>query len=70
MKAVKWCRLILAQGCIISSIVMIAIHILDWYNPFMNFAGHGIVVEYVLCGCALVLGVIDTFWKEKGRKHN
>lgn len=39
--------------------VTIAVHVLDWYNPFMDFSGHATAILYMLCGAAILLGVLQ-----------
>lgn len=43
----------------ICSCVMIVIHILDWYNPFMDFSGHSLWVLYLLCAATILSDLID-----------
>ncbi len=50
-----------AHICIICSLVLLVIKILDWYNPFMDFMGRSEPVQYLLCIGALILGVMQTF---------
>ena len=39
---------ILRQAGVICSLVCIAAAVLDWYNPFMDFSGHVIVIQKML----------------------
>ena len=39
---------ILRQAGVICSLVCIAVAVLDWYNPFMDFSGHVIVIQKML----------------------
>lgn len=49
--------------CIICSIVLLIIQILDWYNPFMDFMGHAMFVLYILCASATGLGIYEVYLK-------
>lgn len=48
---------IIAHGCVICSLTMIVVYILDWYNPYMDFAGHATIIQYLLCIFAFLLGI-------------
>lgn len=41
-------RKILLHIAVICSFVCIIAKILDWYNPFMDFTGHIVVIQIVL----------------------
>lgn len=43
---------------IICSMTLITAQILDWYNPFMDFFGHSVVVLYALYVSTLMAGLI------------
>lgn len=51
--------------CIICSLTMIVVQILDWYNPFMDFAGHTKYVLYTWCAASLIAGLIYIFADKK-----
>lgn len=57
---------ILIHICVISCIVVAVIHILDWYNPYMDFAGHIAFAEPCLIISALLLS-IEAFLGRKGQ---
>lgn len=48
---------ILIHICVISCIVVAVVNILDWYNPYMNFAGHIAFAEPCLIVSALLLSI-------------
>ena len=45
MRAVSLIKGILLNIC---SMVCIALKVLDWYNPYMDFAGHAVFIPYTL----------------------
>lgn len=49
-------REILQNICIICSMALLAVQVLDWYNPFMDFMGHSMFLLYLLCTATIVLG--------------
>lgn len=59
MKIRKRLRLLLAHICIIVSIVCLVTRILDWYNPYMDFANQTVMVQYILCIGAFLLGILQ-----------
>ena len=56
MKLLRISKFIFSNLCIICSIAMIAVSVLDWFNPYMDFAGHARFVLYILCVSAAGLG--------------
>lgn len=58
MKLLRIIQKILIHIGIICSLALITVHILDWYNPFMDFAGHTVLILYILCGTTLLSGLI------------
>lgn len=60
---------ILNHICIICSIALLAVQILDWYNPFMDFMGHSIFLLYLLCVGTLLLGTERLLKEEKGSSN-
>ena len=62
MKKVK--KILLHIGGICSC-VLIIVHILDWYNPFMDFSGYSLWVLYLLCAVMLIVNVLDTAFDSK-----
>lgn len=51
--------------CIICGIALLAVRILDWYNPFMDFTGHSMFLLYILCICAIYMGVCSLPGKKR-----
>ena len=54
-------KIVLSHVCIICSIVLLAVQVLDWYNPFMDFMGHSMFVLYALCIGAICLGIAEAY---------
>lgn len=48
-----------AHLCVICGILSAAVWILDWYNPYMDFAGHFVFVPWGLCVSAIALAVME-----------
>ena len=59
-------RHILLHICLICSLDCVAAMVLDWYNPFMDFAGHIVWVRMTLYMAILLL----TINEYAGRKQN
>lgn len=53
--------------CIICSVVLLVVQILDWYNPFMDFMGHSVFVLYLLCAGAACLGICEVYFRKPER---
>jgi len=43
--------------------------VLDWYNPFMDFEGNAVFVQYILIACSLVLGMSYIFADRKKKQE-
>ena len=50
-------RQILIHICMISCIVVAVVSILDWYNPYMDFAGHIAFAQPCLIISALLVSI-------------
>lgn len=61
MKVVERIKFILGHICIICGIAIIVVQILDWYNPFMDFAGHSKLILYALCASSICLGICEVY---------
>ncbi len=46
--------------CTICSFIYIIAGVLDWYNPYMDFAGHTFGAQTVLCVCVILLSATKT----------
>ncbi len=68
MNRLKIVKGILLHICVICSIAEIIIQILDWYNPFMDFAGHSSWVLYLLCTGVLLLAALSNLPRKKNLK--
>ena len=64
MKTFRIIKMIMGHICIICSLALLVIQILDWYNPFMDFMGHSMILLYPLCISAAFLGAVELY----GRK--
>lgn len=68
MRRLRKIKGVLLHCCVICSIAEIIIQILDWYNPFMDFAGHSRWIIYLLCAEVLVLAVLSSIPQKKSLK--
>lgn len=68
MKIMEAIRKAAAHICIICSIVLLVIQILDWYNPFMDFMGHSLIVLYALLISASWLGAYEIYGRNRKRR--
>lgn len=54
MKKIIFLEYIGKQVCLICSMILIVVRILDWFNPYMDFMGH---LSFISCARApLALG--------------
>ena len=60
MRFIRFIQRALIHICMICSLIMLVVHILDWYNPFMDFSGHTVLALYILCGGSILSGLIFT----------
>lgn len=63
MKVLKIIKMIMGHICIICSLALLAVQVLDWYNPFMDFMGHSMILLYPLCISAVFLGAVEIYGK-------
>lgn len=61
MKIVELIKIAAGHACIICGIAILAIQILDWYNPFMDFMGHSMFILYILCAAGICLGICEVY---------
>ncbi|HIZ78827.1 MAG TPA: hypothetical protein IAA17_03485 [Candidatus Lachnoclostridium stercorigallinarum] len=61
MKRIGFIKKCFANICVIAGAVTIAVQILDWYNPYMNFSGYLWPVPWVFLVCSLVLAGLEIF---------
>lgn len=59
---------VLFHLCIICSLVLISVQVLDWYNPYMNFGGHATWVKDLLCFAYLLFAAIKIISHEPERR--
>ena len=52
---------ILSNVCVICSMVCIALKVLDWYNPYMDFVGYAVFVPYILYGPVFLDALLKAF---------
>lgn len=72
MKKIIFLEYIGKQVCLICSMILTVVRILDWFNPYMDFMGHSYPVLYILCACSISLGLYGIFGRieePKGRKR-
>ena len=74
MRAVSLIKGILLNICIICSMVCIALKVLDWYNPYMDFAGHAAFIPYTLYISVFLYAILEAFsgrsrQEDKRKKH-
>lgn len=69
MRFLRRIKGLLIHVCIICSLSLAVIHILDWYNPFMDFEGNAVFVQYILIVCSLVLGMSYIFADRKKKQE-
>lgn len=65
MKILKAAEEIMLHLGVASSIACMILKILDWYNPFMDFEGHGAPIQWLLCVSVLVTALIRTIRKKR-----
>ncbi len=65
MSRMKILKYFIANGCIICSLALLIIFILDWYNPFMDFLGHAKILLYLLCMCSIYMGISNLREREE-----
>ncbi len=53
---------------IICSLILLAVHVLDWYNPYMDFMSHASWVLYTLCVSTILLGIFTAFQPDGQKK--
>lgn len=61
MWAVSLIKGVLLNICIICSMVCIALKVLDWYNPYMDFTGHAAFIPYILYVSVFLYAILQTF---------
>lgn len=61
MWAVSLIKGVLLNICIICSMVCIALKVLDWYNPYMDFTGHAAFIQYILYVSVFLYAILQTF---------
>lgn len=65
MKVIAVLKGILLNLCVICSMVCIALKVLDWYNPYMDFAGHAVFIPYILYGSVFLYAILEAFYSLK-----
>lgn len=70
MKGIDIMKIIAGHVCVICSISLVIIQILDWFNPFMDFMGHSMFLLDALCIASVFLGVCEIYFrKPEARKR-
>ena len=65
MRLINVMRLTAAHICTICSVAYLITRILDWYNPYMNFSGQTLFIQYLLGIGAFMLGVLQIIVRKK-----
>ena len=68
MKGIDIMKIIAGHICVICSISFVIIQILDWFNPFMDFMGHSLIVLYALLISASWLGAYEIYGRNRKRR--
>lgn len=59
--------MLLSNCLIIFGTAFLAIKILDWYNPLMDFSGQSGILQICLGVCAVISGIFNIFaYRESG----
>ena len=66
MKILRISKFVLSNLCIICSLVLLTVCVLEWYNPYMDFLVHTFFVLYILCFSAIILGVENILLENQG----
>ena len=66
MKVVDLLKIIAGHICIICSISLMVIQILDWFNPLMNFMGNSM---FLLCAASVFFGVCEIYLRKPAEKQ-
>lgn len=70
MKIMRFIRRLLLHICVVCSIVCIAAKILDWYNPYMDFAGHVWLMQMALYIAVIILGLTRSLGSNRRRRES
>ena len=68
MKKIIFLEYIGKQVCLICSMILIVVRILDWFNPLMDFMGHSMFLLYALCIASVFLGVCEIYLRKPETK--
>lgn len=68
MKVIDIIKIAAGHICIICSISLAVIQILDWFNPLMDFMGHSMFLLYALCIASVFLGVCEIYLRKPAAK--
>lgn len=68
MKVLDIIKIIAGHICIICSISLVVVQILDWFNPLMDFMGHSMFLLYALCIASVFLGVCEIYLRKPETK--
>lgn len=61
---------ILSNSLIILGLCFLAIKVLDWYNPLMNFSGQTEGLQIAFGICAIVMGIFNIFTERVSKKSS
>lgn len=69
MRFLRLLQRMIVHICIICSLTIITVHVLDWYNPFMDFEGHARFVLYTLCIGTLISGLLYVLMDGRAKRR-
>ena len=67
MKYIKIAEFWLLHIAVACSLACIVFKILDWYNPFMDFQGHGQILQWGLYISTILMGMMKNMTSERNR---
>ena len=67
-KILRGIQTLLDNGLIVLGLAFLAIKILDWYNPFMDFFSHAQLLQYLLGFFAVLSGILHLLVR-MGKQH-
>lgn len=69
MKLINILKIAAGHICIICSIALIIVQVLDWFNPFMDFMGHSMFLLYALSIASAFLGACEVYLRKPEAKQ-
>ena len=69
MRTINILKTLAGHICIICSISLVVIQILDWLNPLMNFMGNSMFLLNALCAASVFLGICEVYLRRPSVKQ-